>query len=591
MRLQSEIPLESPLCRHRVLYIGSKTPPQVKNGLESIQEPLKLLYSTKGITNSSGIDAWLTVLPDGLQLDYVEDSTVKIHFPIQNLHYCAAVRFVNAIGYYSNVDVSQEESVNEKFLPLDNPLANLPTTEHPPIFVAILRKCKGLKLLECFAFICTTAEAANSFVRFCFHAYADNMYLNLRTENGAKIGKVGELSFDDDLQENEPKEKDKGDNENLNGDDSRCLKPEPSSTVESSSDISIRSKASRRWSNVKAKYSNKLQKKNSTDKFDPDKIEIHAPESPEATVTKSDTLKNSFWKNKKQRSQSELNLNATIGNVKNARRMIPLRLPIAPARVSKMDTTRFYRMVNGQYPDSRYSSVSSFVPTIIAAGPNPCHVYEVPIMAPHHVLKLMPMSSIVSPPPTSFILYPPSSASVQHPLFIANESDNYKMHRSMYDIPYIHKVIDEPMYQNGAYFEGLPNSYSPYSSANVFDDRIHRKVLGTFNKSTGKDFSRTNKSDLRKNIVYQKGFFGQYQMKEKAFATISSKQKNKPPNNVSQIFSDDDDALFERYLEHNYSQENNHCFEYEKNKSSHFSKNIEERIGTMNISDGDDDEY
>lgn len=37
----------------------------------------------------------------------------------------------------------------------------------------------AFQVLECHAFICTNAKAANALVRCCFHAYAESMYVKL----------------------------------------------------------------------------------------------------------------------------------------------------------------------------------------------------------------------------------------------------------------------------------------------------------------------------------------------------------------------------------------------------------------------------
>lgn len=112
--------LNKPLCRCRVMYLGSSVPHITKNGLHGIQEPLKLVYPdeqfSKGhsqatsITNenattttidishlssSLGIDSWLSVWSNGLLLENVDEfgREMRRFFSIESLHYCAAVRF------------------------------------------------------------------------------------------------------------------------------------------------------------------------------------------------------------------------------------------------------------------------------------------------------------------------------------------------------------------------------------------------------------------------------------------------------------------------------------------------------------------
>ena len=51
----------TPICRCRVLYLGSSVPHVTKDGLQGIQEPLKELYPEDGALGAKGIDSWLSV--------------------------------------------------------------------------------------------------------------------------------------------------------------------------------------------------------------------------------------------------------------------------------------------------------------------------------------------------------------------------------------------------------------------------------------------------------------------------------------------------------------------------------------------------
>ncbi|KRZ73104.1 hypothetical protein T10_8300, partial [Trichinella papuae] len=164
-------PTPTPLCRCRVLYTGSSVPTIAKDGLQGIQEPLGKLYPAEGLLDSRGIDSWLSVWMNGLLLQYADNSEKEQFFPIESLHYCAAVRFVNICGY-------SVAGGGQQFLPLDSPFANLPDSKHPPVFAAILRRTTGVRVLECHAFVCTSPGAANALVRCCFHAYAENFLHN-----------------------------------------------------------------------------------------------------------------------------------------------------------------------------------------------------------------------------------------------------------------------------------------------------------------------------------------------------------------------------------------------------------------------------
>lgn len=47
-----------PLCRCRVLYIGSAVPIVTKDGLQGIQQPLRERYPVEEVTDTKGIDSW-----------------------------------------------------------------------------------------------------------------------------------------------------------------------------------------------------------------------------------------------------------------------------------------------------------------------------------------------------------------------------------------------------------------------------------------------------------------------------------------------------------------------------------------------------
>ncbi|ETN76179.1 hypothetical protein NECAME_03552 [Necator americanus] len=182
-----------PLCRCRVLYIGSSVPTITKDGLQGIQQPLRERYPVEDTPETRGIDSWLSVWSNGILLEYIEGDkkSETAFFPINTLHYCAAVRYVNVTGY-------AVEGGGERFLPLDSPFANIPESPHPPIFAAIMRRTTGVKVLECHGFICTNNKAANALVRCCFHAYADSIYLKMDEKvpglKAIKEGSTGERS-------------------------------------------------------------------------------------------------------------------------------------------------------------------------------------------------------------------------------------------------------------------------------------------------------------------------------------------------------------------------------------------------------------
>ncbi|XP_055854094.1 uncharacterized protein LOC129917907 [Episyrphus balteatus] len=176
----------TPICRCRVLYLGSAVPRQSKDGLQGIQEPLRSLYPSEGAVGAKGIDSWLSVWSNGILLENVDENLKQItrFFPIESLHYCAAVRQVL-------IPERGNSNPEPKFLPLDSPFARMPRAQHPPIFAAILRRTTGIKVLECHVFICKREAAANALVRCCFHAYADNSYARQLETGGGGGGNGG----------------------------------------------------------------------------------------------------------------------------------------------------------------------------------------------------------------------------------------------------------------------------------------------------------------------------------------------------------------------------------------------------------------
>ncbi|XP_018320767.1 uncharacterized protein LOC108733914 [Agrilus planipennis] len=167
----------TPICRCRVLYLGSAVPQQSKDGLQGIQQPLRELYPEDGAAGAKGIDSWLSVWSNGILLENVDENHKKItrFFPIESLHYCAAVRYV-LVPEKNSSSPLPSSTASPRFLPLDSPFARAPSSVHPPLFAAILRRTQGIKVLECHAFICRREAAANALVRCCFHAYADSSY-------------------------------------------------------------------------------------------------------------------------------------------------------------------------------------------------------------------------------------------------------------------------------------------------------------------------------------------------------------------------------------------------------------------------------
>jgi len=150
-----------PLAKTRVLYLGSAVPIETANGLEAVQLPLRERYSANGRNTVEGIDTWLSVFSSGLVMQYVGDKESVTWWPISSLHVCAAVKAVTQPG-------ANGEPV-AKFVALDSDAGK--RSQHPPMFAAIMRRTKGIKILECHAFICKSDQAAMALVQSCTHAF------------------------------------------------------------------------------------------------------------------------------------------------------------------------------------------------------------------------------------------------------------------------------------------------------------------------------------------------------------------------------------------------------------------------------------
>lgn len=227
----------SPICRCRVMYLGSSVPHITKDGLQGIQEPLRELYPDKNTLSSgnAGIDSWLSVWSNGILIENVDENgrEVKRFFKIDALHYCAAVKYVSLppsaqpqqYNPYTTLPNGAVAAAGlTKFLPLDSPYARQ-VNSHPPVFACILRRTTGIKVLECHAFICKREAAANALVRCCFHAYADTMYAkqigadlnNLNNDiNNNSVSKCPSPQFNDPNQ-NHIKNHNNNNNNNING--------------------------------------------------------------------------------------------------------------------------------------------------------------------------------------------------------------------------------------------------------------------------------------------------------------------------------------------------------------------------------------
>jgi len=162
------------LCRCRVLYLGSAIPLETAVGIESLQAPCRDRYdNVDSNQKASGIDSSLSVYSSGLMLQYAADESSTTWFPIQTLHVCAAVKAVGGGGPL-------------RFVSLDTAAAQ--RSSNPPLFACIMRRTKGIKVLECHVFVCKSNQAAMALVQSCTHAFEHKEgWMNSQPSGGTRI--------------------------------------------------------------------------------------------------------------------------------------------------------------------------------------------------------------------------------------------------------------------------------------------------------------------------------------------------------------------------------------------------------------------
>lgn len=147
------------IVKRRVLYIGSSVPLETQEGLEAIQQPLRDRYPSGDETQVQGIDAYVSILSTGIQLQYIEDGNLVVFFPIASMTLCAAVRHTR------NINAGTGEAKSQ-FLSLSNPVTRTGNnSKSPAIFATITRRTKGRKILECHGFLCASDNDAMDLVR------------------------------------------------------------------------------------------------------------------------------------------------------------------------------------------------------------------------------------------------------------------------------------------------------------------------------------------------------------------------------------------------------------------------------------------
>ncbi len=147
--------------------MGTAVPSVDQRGIDSVQEPISKRYPI-GESGSTvrGIEAWLSIDQNGLQIQFVSDPSVMLYYPIRSLVYCASVRFATRT-------VAEEPFPNGwRFVPLDNPDADLDENmQNPPLFTVVFHRTRELPMDECHCFVTKTKQVALALVVACSDAY------------------------------------------------------------------------------------------------------------------------------------------------------------------------------------------------------------------------------------------------------------------------------------------------------------------------------------------------------------------------------------------------------------------------------------
>ncbi|CAF3819365.1 unnamed protein product [Rotaria sordida] len=154
-----------PLCS--VLYLGAAIPLLDKHGIDSIQEPLSKRYPVDGKEFIQGIEIWLSIDENGLQIQYASDPSLMIYYPIRSLVYCASVRRI------IRSTIGEEFQNGLGFVPLDYPEVNYTdNSRNPPLFAVIFQRTRHLPVYECHCFVVKSTQDALDLVQACNDAYA-----------------------------------------------------------------------------------------------------------------------------------------------------------------------------------------------------------------------------------------------------------------------------------------------------------------------------------------------------------------------------------------------------------------------------------
>jgi hypothetical protein len=152
-----------PLTCARALYIGRAAPQASHDGLDAVQKPLSELYNKSDRQSKlDDHDATVHIFTSGILMKPVNPLDKDIWLRIQDLESCAAVKPYNDPAYCGQLI----------FAPVDTRAGR--ASPHPAIFTVVMkRSAGGIKISDCYAFICHTDETALILVQATTQAFSD----------------------------------------------------------------------------------------------------------------------------------------------------------------------------------------------------------------------------------------------------------------------------------------------------------------------------------------------------------------------------------------------------------------------------------
>ncbi|ESN94575.1 hypothetical protein HELRODRAFT_189438 [Helobdella robusta] len=166
--------VETKTCPNQVLYrapvhfMGRKAPAPSVDGLESIQKPLREMYTAcscvQVMKRDTPRDGYLVVLSSGLCIVPVNPLDQKLWIRIQDFKGCGVVRGVGS-------DYTPNGAHTLTFMPINSPQAR--TSPLPTIFTVLAARGECLPLIDCYAFSCPSEEVAISLASSTEQAFSD----------------------------------------------------------------------------------------------------------------------------------------------------------------------------------------------------------------------------------------------------------------------------------------------------------------------------------------------------------------------------------------------------------------------------------